>query len=158
MSALSNFKRVQQWETFTPRWLFYDTRWQNPFQSAKMISDVLQGEHKLICSPTSDCRDHVVVMNCSEIAMSWYEWKYRMYFHDTRIAGGRSWTPAWQVQDKDATKVLWKAVYRALPGDLNRQIRIARLHLFPDDKVPREIMDNISGQLRQLRRAPVWVN
>ncbi|KAL3201602.1 hypothetical protein MRX96_012629 [Rhipicephalus microplus] len=118
-----------------------------------MISDVLQGKHKPIFSPTSDCGDHVVVTNCSEIAMPWYEWKYRMYFHDTRFAGGRSWTPAWQVQDKDATKVLWKAVYRALPGDLNRRTRMARLHLFPDDKVPREIIDNISGQLRQLRRA-----
>ncbi|KAL3244065.1 hypothetical protein MRX96_019631 [Rhipicephalus microplus] len=118
MGALSNFKRVQQWATFTRRWLLYDARWQNPFQSAEMISDVLQGKHKPIFSPTSDCGDHVVVTNCSEIAMPWYEWKYRMYFHDTRFAGGRSWTPAWQVQDKDATK------------------------------------DNISGQLRQLRRAP----
>ncbi|KAL3205578.1 hypothetical protein MRX96_040755 [Rhipicephalus microplus] len=131
MGALSNFKR-----------------------SAKMISDVLQGKHKPIFSPTSDCGDHVVVTNCSEIAMPWYEWKYRIYFHDTRFAGGRSWTPAWRVQDKDATKVLWKAVYRALPGDLNRQTRMARLHLFPDDKVPHEIIDSISGQLRQLRRAP----
>lgn len=154
MGALSNFKRVQQWATFTRRWLLYDARWQNPFQSAEMISDVLQGKHKPIYFASSDCGDHVVVTNCSEIAMPWYEWKYRMYYHDTRFAGGRSWTPAWQVQDKDTTKVLWKAVYRALPGDLTRRPRMARLHLFPDDKVPREIMENISGQLRQLRRVP----
>ncbi|KAL3186522.1 hypothetical protein MRX96_027340 [Rhipicephalus microplus] len=77
MGALSNFKRVQQWATFTRRWLLYDAQWQNPFWSTEMISDVLQGKHKPIFSPTSDCGDHVVVTNCSEIAMPWYEWKYR---------------------------------------------------------------------------------
>ncbi|KAH8019478.1 hypothetical protein HPB51_019771 [Rhipicephalus microplus] len=42
-------------------------------KSAEMISDVLQGKHKPIFSPTSDCGDHVVVTNCSEITMPWYE-------------------------------------------------------------------------------------
>lgn len=32
-------------------------------------------------------------------------------------------------------KVMKKAVYRALEKDLTRRPRMARLHLFPDDKV-----------------------
>lgn len=154
MGALSNFKRVQQWATFTRRWHLYDARWQNPFQSAELIADVLAGKHKPIFHATNDCGDHVVVINCREIAMPWYEWKYRMYYHHTRFAGGASWTSAWELQDKDPTKVLWKAIYRACPGDLLRGNKMARLHLFPDDQVPDEVARNISGQLRQLRPVP----
>lgn len=135
-------------------WYLYDAKWQNPFQSAEMIADVLAGKHKPIYHERNNCGDHVVVINTKEIAMPWYEWKYRMYYHHTGFAGGESWTSAWELQDKDATKVLWKAVYRACPGDLLRRPKMARLHLFPDDRIPPEIAKNISGQLRQLRPVP----
>ncbi|CAD7088033.1 unnamed protein product [Hermetia illucens] len=129
MSAL---KRVQQWATFARTWHVYDCTWQNPFQSAQVIKKHLMGLHKPIYHPTNDCGDHVVVINTSEIALPGDEWVKRVYFHHTGYPGGASWTLAWQLHEKDPTMIMWKAVYNAM----------------------REIMENVTNQIRQIRVVP----
>lgn len=51
--------------------------------------------------------------------------------------------------------IMKKAVYGAMRGNLTRRHVMTRLHLFPDNNVPKEIMKNISNQLRQPRPVPV---
>lgn len=63
--------------TFARQWLLYDARHQNPFESAELIANVLQGKHKPLYHKSVDAGDHVVVINCKEVAMPWYEWKFR---------------------------------------------------------------------------------
>lgn len=48
-----------------------------------------------------------------------------------------------------------KAVYNAMDGNLQRRHTMQRLHLYPDDNVPPEIMGNISNQLKQARPMPI---
>lgn len=48
-----------------------------------------------------------------------------------------------------------KAIYRALPKNLQRRYTMQRLHIFPDDKVPENMLKNIGNQIRQLRPIPV---
>jgi len=52
-----------------------------------------------------DCGDHVVVINSKQIAFPGDEWRRRVYFHHTGYSGGASWTPAWELHDKDPTMV-----------------------------------------------------
>lgn len=59
----------------------YDAKWQNPFHSAKKITRVLEGKHKPIFHPLTDCGDHVVVINSRHIALLGREWQFRVYFH-----------------------------------------------------------------------------
>lgn len=47
-----------------------------------------------------------------------------------------------------------KAIYAALRKNLQRRYNMKHLHLFPDDKVPDEILENISNQIRPLRLVP----
>lgn len=47
-----------------------------------------------------------------------------------------------------------KAVYRALKINLQRHNTMQRLHLFQDDNVPKEILENVTNQIRQLRPVP----
>lgn len=47
-----------------------------------------------------------------------------------------------------------KAIYRALGGNLQRRHTMQRLHLFKNDEVPQEIVENISNQIRQTRPVP----
>lgn len=47
-----------------------------------------------------------------------------------------------------------KACYRALGGNLQRRHTMNRLHLFKNDKVPKEILENVTNQIRQLRPVP----
>uniref|UniRef100_A0A0A9WGX2 39S ribosomal protein L13, mitochondrial n=2 Tax=Lygus hesperus TaxID=30085 RepID=A0A0A9WGX2_LYGHE len=151
---MSTLKRVTQWQAFSRVWHLYDAKWQNPFDSAKLITKHLQGRHKPFYHPLSDCGDMVVVTNTQDIALPGDEWKKRVYFHHTGYPGGASWTLAWELHEKDPTMIVKKAVYTSMDGNLQRRYTMERLLLFPDDKVPDEIMENITNQIRAPRPIP----
>lgn len=49
---------------------------------------------------------------------------------------------------------MYYAVYKSMKGNLQRRHTMHRLRLFPDANVPKDVMDNISNQLRQTRVVP----
>lgn len=49
---------------------------------------------------------------------------------------------------------MWKAVYKELDKDIRRRPRMQRLHIFKDEKVPSDMLQNITDQIPQLRRVP----
>jgi ribosomal protein L13 len=149
---MSSARRVQQWCVFARQWYLYDAKWQDVFDSAELIARHLHGRHKPIYDTEQDCGDHVVVINARHVSMPGDEWRYRYYYHHTHYAGGKHWAPAHELHNKDPTLVLYKAIYKAVGNiKLKRHQLIARLHLFPDDKVEDHLMRNISDQIRQLR-------
>lgn len=82
------------------------------------------------------------------------EWKKRAYFHHTGYPGGGTWTLAWELHSKDAKMIMKKAIYRSLGGNLQRRYAMQRLHIFEDDQVPPTLLENVTNQIRQLRRVP----
>ncbi|RLU24979.1 hypothetical protein DMN91_003071 [Ooceraea biroi] len=56
---------------------------------------------------------------------------------------------------KLSIQIVKKAVYGALPKNLQRRHIMQRLHIFPNNKVPDDILKNITSQIRQLRDVPV---
>ncbi|XP_012274715.1 39S ribosomal protein L13, mitochondrial [Orussus abietinus] len=152
---MSVIQRAQQWVTFARTWHIYDATWQDPYISAEKIKHYLQGLHKPIYHPMNDCGDHVVVINSRRIALRGDDWRKRVYFHHNTYHGGASWTLAWELHRKDPTMIVKKAVYTAMKGNLQRRYTMERLHIFPDDDVPEDILQNVSSQIRQLRPVPV---
>lgn len=155
---MSAYERVKQWNTFTRVWHIFDAKWQNPIDSAKVISKRLQGLHKPIYHPLNDCGDHVIVFNSRHIALPGYEWKRRAYFHHTGYPGGASWTLAWQLHEINPTLIVQKAVKWEIPRSLVKFRLMARLHIFPDEDVPEELLKNVSSQIRQIRSVPRNLN
>lgn len=49
---------------------------------------------------------------------------------------------------------MWFAVYGAMKTNLQRRHTMQRLVLIPDDNIPKEILANISNQLKQGRPVP----
>lgn len=41
-----------------------------------------------------------------------------------------------------------------MKGNLFRRVVMERLHIYPDSNVPKEIMENITNQIRPLRSIP----
>lgn len=41
-----------------------------------------------------------------------------------------------------------------MKGNLQRRHTMQRLHLFEDDNVPKDILENVTNQIRQLRVVP----
>uniref|UniRef100_A0A1L8DRT2 Putative mitochondrial/ ribosomal protein l13 n=1 Tax=Nyssomyia neivai TaxID=330878 RepID=A0A1L8DRT2_9DIPT len=151
---MSATQRVQQWATFARTWHVFDCTWQNPFESAQIIRKHLLGLHKPIYHPMNDCGDHVVAINSKKIALPGQEWQKRVYFHHTGYPGGASWTLAWELHEKDPTMIIKKAVYTAMRGNLQRRYTMQRLHIFPDDNIPEDILGNLSNQIPSPRKVP----
>lgn len=42
-----------------------------------------------------------------------------------------------------------------MDGNLQRRYTMERLHIFADSKVPKELMGNVSNQIRQIRPVPI---
>lgn len=47
---MNKYLRVQQWNVFARRWLLYDAKWQDAFDSGHLIAGYLVGKYKPIYS------------------------------------------------------------------------------------------------------------
>ncbi|XP_075591863.1 mitochondrial ribosomal protein L13 [Dermatophagoides farinae] len=152
MSNLSPYQRVQQWMVFARQWWLFDAKQQDVFDAAQMIARYLHGRHKPIYDTEQDVGDHVVVMNAKHCSMPFDEWRYRYYFHHSHYSGGKKWTQAYELHQKDPNLIMYKAIYKACGNiGLKRHDLIAHLHIYPDENVPEHIMKNITDHIRQLR-------
>lgn len=152
------YGRVQQWATFTRAWHLYDATWQDPMIFSRTICDILGGKNKPIFHPHNDCGDHVVVVNAAKIALYCDNWRYCNLHYDNRRPGGKKKFPYYHIHDQDPCSLVERYVTRAFRRDLNgmwrRRQRRSRLHIYPDENVPEEIMKNISHQIRQHKIVP----
>lgn len=151
---MSILRKGQQWGTFSTIWHIFDAKWQDPFKSANLIKHYLMGLYKPIYHPMNYCGDHVIVINSKDIALRGDEWRKRVYFHHTTYIGGASWTLAWELHDRNPTLIVQKAVYAAMDGNLQRRHTMQRLHIFPDENVPENMLQNVTHQIRQLKPVP----
>ena len=51
-------------------------------------------------------------------------------------------------------QIMKKAVYSSLDKNLQRRHTMERLHLYDEEEVPKEILENVSSQIEQLRIVP----
>ncbi|MGH0163031.1 UNVERIFIED_CONTAM: hypothetical protein FKN15_058186 [Acipenser sinensis] len=72
--------------------------------------------------------------------------------------GGFKQVTAAQLHQKDPTAIIKLAVYGMLPRNLSRRTMMQRLHLFPDDVIPEEILNNLTEELPQPRKVPRRLN
>ncbi|XP_048658360.1 39S ribosomal protein L13, mitochondrial [Marmota marmota marmota] len=132
---MSSFSRAtQQWATFARIWYLLDGKMQPPGKLAAIASIKLQGLHKPVYHQLSDCGDHVVIINTRHIAFSGNKWEQKVYSSHTGIVK--------------------LAIYGMLPKNLHRRTMMQRLHLFPDEDIPEDILKNLVEELPQPRKIP----
>ena len=157
--ALSRHRKAQQHAVFAQGWYLFDCKWQDVYDAASKISMYLQGKHKPIFAWDGTIGDHVVCINTKELSLPGDEWRYRMFYHHTRYAKGRTWANATELHLNDPTVLLYKACYKLCgtapvsPYFLRREF-MNRLHLYPDEKVPPHIMSNIFDQIQGTNVVP----
>uniref|UniRef100_A0A0N5AVB1 39S ribosomal protein L13, mitochondrial n=1 Tax=Syphacia muris TaxID=451379 RepID=A0A0N5AVB1_9BILA len=151
---MSRLDRVNQWLLFMRQWYLIDATGQDAYKLGKKVAMHLAGKYKPIYHAETDCGDHVVVINCKDVAMKGFDWKHRFYFFNKEYPKARSFIPAWQIHEYDQCRIVSLAVYKELGNNLMRRVHIQRLHLFPDDKIPEVIKRNIGAQLEQVQAVP----
>ncbi|XP_037663434.1 39S ribosomal protein L13, mitochondrial-like [Choloepus didactylus] len=110
-----------------------------------MASIKLQGLHKPMYHQLSDCGDHVVIMNTRHIEFSGNKWKQNAHPSHPGYPGGLKQVTATQLPLKDPVAIVKLAVYGMFP----KKTLMQRLHLFPDEVVPENILKNVVEELPQ---------
>uniref|UniRef100_A0A5F8H4B0 Large ribosomal subunit protein uL13m n=1 Tax=Monodelphis domestica TaxID=13616 RepID=A0A5F8H4B0_MONDO len=181
---MSSFSRAQQqWATFGRVWYLLDGKMQPPGKLAAIASVRLQGLHKPVYHQLSNCGDHVVIKNTRHIAFSGNKWEQKVYSSHTGYPGGFRQVTAAQLHQKDPVassrpegshlalgpgrksynkllhnqpylRIVKLAIYGMLPKNLHRRTMMQRLHLFPDEEIPEDILKNLVEELPQPRKIP----
>ncbi|CAD6196271.1 unnamed protein product [Caenorhabditis auriculariae] len=145
--AVSRFDRVNQWLQFARQWHVIDANQQDARKIGEKVARHLAGRHKPIWHPETDCGDHVVITNCSQVAMHGFDWKHTLYHFNKEYPRSKADIPAWQIHEYDPCRIVFLAVYKALGNSILRRRQVQRLHLFPDEDMPKFVQKNIANQL-----------
>jgi len=82
---------------------------------ASEVARVLRGKHKPIFAPHVDTGDFVIVINAEKVALSGDKATKKLAYRHSGYPGGLSATPVGDLLEKDARKVIEKAVWGMLP-------------------------------------------
>jgi large subunit ribosomal protein L13 len=86
-------------------------------------ANLLRGKHKPIFAPHVDTGDFVIIVNADKVALSGDKATKKLAYRHSGYPGGLSATPVGDLLEKDARKVVEKAVWGMLPKNkLGRQV------------------------------------
>ncbi len=100
------------------------------------IAAVLRGKNKAYFTPHIDCGDYVIVINAANIKLTGNKGEDKMYYSHSGFKGGITSISANKLLKKDATQLIYKAVYGMLPTNRLRNGMIERLKIFATDSHP----------------------
>ena len=90
---------------------------------AVQVANLLRGKHKPIFAPHADTGDYVIIVNAEKVALTGQKATKKVSYRHSGYPGGLTATPIGQGLQKDARKVVEKAVWGMLPKNkLGRQM------------------------------------
>ena len=105
---------------------------------ANKIAELLQGKHKVDYVPNIDVGDEVIVINARHIVVTGKKAEAKLYDSFSGYPGGLRQTPFKTMIEKRPSEIIRQAVSGMLPKNKLRDRRLARLHVFAEDKHPFE--------------------
>lgn len=100
------------------------------------VAKLLQGKHKPDYSSYLDSGDFVVVINVKDIRVTGKKTATKVYTSYSGYPGGLKSIIFQDLLKKNPDKLIRHAVTGMLPKNKLRDRRLARLHVFPDEKNP----------------------
>ncbi len=98
---------------------------------ASIIANRLRGKHKPMFTPSMDCGDNIIVINCEKIAFTGKKRKQKPYYWHTGFPGGIKERRAENYLDgKHPDRVLEAAVRRMLPGASLKRQQLTNLRIY----------------------------
>ena len=131
-------------------WLVIDATDVRLGRLAVQTAELLRGKHKAIFAPNADTGDFVIVINAEKVSLSGNKAKTKLAYRHSGYPGGLSATPVGQLLDKDARKVIEKAVWGMLPKNkLGRQI-IKKLKVYSGPTHPHQAQKAVPFEITQI--------
>lgn len=105
------------------KWYIIDAANKPLGRVATEAAKLLRGKHKPTYTPNMDNGDHVIIINCKEIALTGHKLDQKIYRHHSGYIGGMKETTAREMLAKSPEKMMMLAVKGMLPhNSLGRQM------------------------------------
>lgn len=109
--------------TVENKWYLVDASNKTLGRLASELARRLRGKHKAIFTPHVDTGDYLVIINAEKITVTGKKAQDKIYYHNTGYPGGLRAIAFKDLQAKNPSAVLEKAVKGMLPkGPLGRQM------------------------------------
>ena len=121
---------------------------------AVQTANLLRGKHKPMFAPHVDTGDFVIIVNAEKVALSGNKKTTKLAYRHSGYPGGLTATPVGQLLDKDARKVVEKAVWGMLPKNkLGRQI-LKKLKVYSGPNHPHQAQKAVPFEIAQISQNP----
>lgn len=115
-------------------WKLIDMKGKILGRAANEIASHLQGKFKVMYSPNMDVGDNVVVINAKKVVLSENKAAKKSYTFFSGYPGGLKTVSYQKLIAENPSEVIRHAVSGMLPKNKLRDQRLARLHVFADEK------------------------
>jgi large subunit ribosomal protein L13 len=117
---------------------------------AVQAATLLRGKHKPIYAPHVDTGDFVIVVNAEKVALTGDKKTTKLAYRHSGYPGGLTATPVGQLLDKDARKVVERAVWGMLPKNkLGRQM-MRKLKVYSGPTHPHQAQKAVPFEIKQI--------
>ncbi len=112
------------------KWYILDASGKSLGRVATEAAKLLRGKHKPTYTPNIDNGDHVIVINCQDVAFTGNKLDKKIYRHHSGYIGGMKEISARTMMEKTPEKAMMHAVKGMLPhNSLGRQM-IKKLRVY----------------------------
>lgn len=136
MTHLTHSTRPASEKLIDRKWHLVDVSGKRLGRAANAIVAMLQGKEKLNYAPNIDGGDYVVVVNAKAIVLSGHKADTKTYAKYSGYPGGLRKIPFKTYLETRPEEVIRRAVSGMLPKNKLRDRRLARLHVYPENKHP----------------------
>ncbi len=112
------------------RWVVVNADSQVLGRLASNIATIVRGKNKPYYTPHVDCGDHVIVVNASKIKLTGKKWDDKIYLSYSGYPGGQKETTPRRLKDKNAAKIIERAVQGMLPKSRLGRKLFRNLHVY----------------------------
>lgn len=112
------------------KWYVVDAAGKPLGRLATEIASLLRGKDKPTFTPHVDCGDHVIVINCGQVALTGRKAEQKMYYRHSGYPGGIKGTNYATLLAQKPELVIEKAVKGMLPRTVLGREAYRRLHVY----------------------------
>lgn len=120
----------------TANWVMVDAANQVVGRVASTIAMRLMGKHRPDYTPSFDCGDGVVVVNCEKVVFTGAKWDKKVYRRHSGYIGGLKEISARKVLSSHPDRILYMAVKRMLPKGKLGEKMIKKLKIYAGSEHP----------------------
>ena len=119
-------------------WFLVDAEGQTLGRLATRIADTLRGKGKPVYTPHVDTGDFVIVVNAEKVALTGDKLTNKLLYRHSGYPGGLTAVPVGQQLEKDARKVVERAVWGMLPKNKLGRQTLKKLKIYTGPSHPHE--------------------